>query len=83
MQKLFFRIKNTSVEFQAFTAVIMKNAVFWMCCRVGIVRIDVSGESVASIFWMERIRELGTRPVLTTPTWRHIPEDGIIQRMHF
>jgi hypothetical protein len=59
---------------------------------MGLVSTDVSEERVASIFGMERIRELETIAVISTlrrrvspkvlrrPTRRHIPEDGSLHR---
>jgi hypothetical protein len=43
-----------------------------------LVRTDVSEEHVASIFTVEKIQLL-TLFFAREPTWRHIPEDGILQ----
>jgi hypothetical protein len=42
------------IKFQVFTAVTMKNAVFWIWRRVGLVWTDVSEEGIASIFRVEK-----------------------------
>jgi hypothetical protein len=44
---VFFDVVSPLVRFEVFTTVIMKNAVFSMWRRVGLVRTDVSEESVA------------------------------------
>jgi hypothetical protein len=51
------------VRFEVFTAVIMKNGVFWVSRRVTFVRADVSEERSASIIKVTRIGELGTLAV--------------------
>jgi hypothetical protein len=47
---LFIKIIQLCVRFWVFTAVTMKNAVFWMWHRVDLVWTDVSEERIASIF---------------------------------
>jgi hypothetical protein len=48
------------VRFGVFTAVTMKNAVFWYVRSVALVRTEVSEELSASIIRVTRIGELGT-----------------------
>jgi hypothetical protein len=67
----------------------MKNTISRTWCRVVLVRIDVSEESIASILTVTRIGELRKtleissnrsklRSVLTRPTRHHILEDVIL-----
>jgi hypothetical protein len=46
------------VRFEVFTAVTMKNGLFWDVTPSGLVRIDFSEELSASIIRMTRIGEL-------------------------
>jgi hypothetical protein len=58
-------MKNV-VRFEVFTAVTMKNVVFWdVRRRVALVRTDVSEERIASIISVTRISELGKKLTLT------------------
>jgi hypothetical protein len=52
------------VRFEVFTAVTVKNVVFWDVRRVVLVRTDVSEERIASIIKMTGICELGTLAVI-------------------
>jgi hypothetical protein len=45
------------VQFEVFTAMTMKNGVFWMLSRVALVRTDVSEELSASFIRVTRIGE--------------------------
>jgi hypothetical protein len=54
---------------------------------VGLVRTGVSEDLIASIFRVERLFDVGIRlavsvilenSILTRPTRRHIPEDGVL-----
>jgi hypothetical protein len=54
------------VRFEVFTAVTMKNCVFWMLGRVALVRTDVSEEFSASFIRETRIGELGTTLAVTS-----------------
>jgi hypothetical protein len=47
------------VRFEVFTAVTMKNGVFWDVRHVALVRTDVSEELSASFIGVTRIGELG------------------------
>jgi hypothetical protein len=55
--------------------------------HVDVVRTDVSEEGIAPTIRVERVSKLGTglaatlllMLILTTATWHHIPEDGILQ----
>jgi hypothetical protein len=49
------KMKDSDVGFEVFTAVTMKNAVFW----------DVSEERVAYIFRVEEIKRMSVRRLLT------------------
>jgi hypothetical protein len=53
------------LRFEVFTAVIMKNAVFWDARRVALVRTDVSEELSASFIRVTRIDDLGTTLAVT------------------
>jgi hypothetical protein len=48
------------LRFEIFTAVTMKNAVFWDATPCGSCRRDVSEECIDSITRVRRISELGT-----------------------
>jgi hypothetical protein len=65
------------VNFEFFTAVTMKNAVFW---DVALQPPTLTGSSLAafSTLKMETIHSSET-PGHTRSTWRRIPEDGIHQ----
>jgi hypothetical protein len=54
------KLQVLNVTFEFFTAVTMKNGVFWDVSRVALVRTDVSEELSASIIRTTRIGELGT-----------------------
>jgi hypothetical protein len=55
------RVRNSRyVRFEVFTAVTMKNAVFWDVTLVALVRTDVSEERSTSIIRATEIGELGT-----------------------
>jgi hypothetical protein len=64
--------KYTYIRFEVFTAVTVKNGIFWELRRVALVRTDVSGELSASIIRVTRIGELGTTLAVTSnqPTLR-------------
>jgi hypothetical protein len=65
-------VYNTrNVRFEVFTAVTMKNGVFWKLQRVALVRTDVSEELRASIITVTRIAELGTTLVVTSTNFQH------------
>jgi hypothetical protein len=72
-----------SVKFEVFTAVAMKNTVFWDVTPCGsILRLLVSANFVTNspipvTLIMEAVRPSGTS-VLTRATRLHIPEDGTI-----
>jgi hypothetical protein len=59
--QLFIRLR-----FEVFTAVTMKNGVFWDVTRVALVRTDVSEELSASFIRVTRIGELGTTLAVTS-----------------
>jgi hypothetical protein len=54
------------VRFEVFTAVTMKNSIFWDVTRVALVRTDVSEELSASFIMVTTIGELGTTLVVTS-----------------
>jgi hypothetical protein len=54
------------MRFEVFTAVTMKNGVFWDLRRVGFVRTDVSEEPSASFIRLTGIGELGKTLDLTS-----------------
>jgi hypothetical protein len=60
-----------SVRFEVFTAVTMKNAVFWDVAHAGSSLTDFSALK------MEAIRACETS-VHARSTRRHIPEDGVL-----
>jgi hypothetical protein len=49
-------LKTCNVRFEVFTAVTMKNGVFWDVNRVALVRTDVSEELSSSIFQGDKNR---------------------------
>jgi hypothetical protein len=53
------------VRFEVFTAVTMKNGVFWDVTPCALVRTDVSEEPSASFIRVTRIGELGTTQAAT------------------
>jgi hypothetical protein len=53
-------------RFEFFTAVTMKNAIFWDVTSCGFVRTDVSEECVASIIRVTRISKLRTTLQVTS-----------------
>jgi hypothetical protein len=59
-----------NARFEVFTAVTMKNGIFGMLCRVGLVKTDVSEELSASFIRVTRMCELGT--TLTVGSNRHL-----------
>jgi hypothetical protein len=61
------KIKLRCVRFEVFTAVTMKNAVFWDVTPCTHVRTDVSMEPSASVIKATRISELGTLAVNQQP----------------
>jgi hypothetical protein len=56
---------NAFVRSEIFTAVTMKNAVFWMWRRLALERTDVSEELIASIMTLTRIMAVGTTLTVT------------------
>jgi hypothetical protein len=54
------------VRFKVFTAVTMKNAVFWDIRHVALVRTDVSNERITYIIKVTRMNELGTMLAVTS-----------------
>jgi hypothetical protein len=55
------------LRFEVFTALTIKNAVFWdMTQRVALVRTDVSEERFASIIRVKRISEVGITLAVTS-----------------
>jgi hypothetical protein len=54
------------VRFEVFTAVSMKNGVFWNVTPCALVRTDVSEELSASFIKVKRIGELGTTLAVTS-----------------
>jgi hypothetical protein len=54
------------IRFEVFTAVTMKNGVFWDVTPCGFVRTDVSEELSVSFIRVTRIRELGTTLAVTS-----------------
>jgi hypothetical protein len=67
--------KPYNIRFEVFTAMTMKNGVFWMLRRVALVRTDVSEEISASFIRMVIIGELGRRLAVTSNqrTLRRLP----------
>jgi hypothetical protein len=63
--KLFF-ISSSVVRFEVFTAVTVKNGVFWDVTPVALLRTDVSEEPSASFIRVTRIGELGTTLAATS-----------------
>jgi hypothetical protein len=61
--------KDGSVRFEVFTAVTMKNVVFWVVTLLALVRTEVSEELSASFIKVTRIGELGTTLAVTS-NWR-------------
>jgi hypothetical protein len=63
------------VKFDVFTAVTMKNAVFWNVTSCGSCRNDVSEEHIASIIRVRKMDELGTTLAVTNnrSTLRYVP----------
>jgi hypothetical protein len=61
-----FVICYVDVRFEVFTAVTMKNGVFWDVTPCGSVRTDVSEEPGASFIRVTRISELGTTLAATS-----------------
>jgi hypothetical protein len=57
---------NNYVAFEIFTAVTMKNAVFWDVATCGSCEIRHFGQRVASIISVDRINELGTTLAVTS-----------------
>jgi hypothetical protein len=49
--------RKSEVGLEVFAEVTMKNAVFWDVAPCGLVKTDVSGERVASIFRVEQITQ--------------------------
>jgi hypothetical protein len=78
--------KAFHVRIEVFTAVTMKNAVFWDvapcgCCKnrhqLLVTSNIVSSSPLLVTLMMEAIRSSETS-ILTTATWRNIPGDGIL-----
>jgi hypothetical protein len=63
MAKIFEWAKVVFVRFEVFTAVTMKNGIFWDVTPAAFVRTDVSEELSASIIRVTIIGELGTLDV--------------------
>jgi hypothetical protein len=57
---------RSCVRFELFTAVNMKNGVFWDVAPVALVRTDTSEELNTSFIRVTRIGELGTTLVVTS-----------------
>jgi hypothetical protein len=65
------------VKFEVFTAVTMKNAVFW---DVALHPPSLTGFSLADFSTLKMgVVHSSKTPVHTRSTRRHIPEDGILQ----
>jgi hypothetical protein len=73
-------IGNFCVRFEVFTAVTMKNVVFWDVTPSDSCYIRVSEERIASIMRVTRIGELGVMLAVTSNrcTLRNIQEDVIL-----
>jgi hypothetical protein len=59
-------VHSSFVTFEIFTAMTMKNGVFWDVMPVALVRTDVSEELSATIIKVTRIGELGTTLAVTS-----------------
>jgi hypothetical protein len=59
------------VRFEVFTAVTMKNCVFWMLRHVALVRTDVSEEPGAAVLRGTIISELGTTQAASSNRFLH------------
>jgi hypothetical protein len=66
--ELYYLYENNCriVRIEVSTAVAMKKAVFWMLCRVALVRTDVLEESSTSIIIVTRMGELETTLAVTS-----------------
>jgi hypothetical protein len=84
--------RNSDIRFEVFTAVTMKNAVFWdvaLCrscelnrCFGGTCRLHLQGRKIrergTSVSrWLQSASETSVQ--FTRSAWRHIPEDGTLQ----
>jgi hypothetical protein len=79
--------KENCVRFEVFTAVTMKNGVFWdvtPCGCVALVRTDVSEQRSPSIIRVTRIGGLGTKSALTSNriTLRKLEADERCEEVH-
>jgi hypothetical protein len=54
------------VRFEDFTAMPLKNGVFWDVSRVAVVRTDISEERIAFIIRVKKVSELGTTLAVTS-----------------
>jgi hypothetical protein len=63
---LYLRALINSVGSEVFTAVTIKNGVFWMLCRVALEKLEVSEERSASFIRLTRIGEIGTTLAVTS-----------------
>jgi hypothetical protein len=61
-----WQFRKSVVRFEVFTAVTMKNGVFWDVTPLALVRIDVSEELSAFFIRVTRIGELGTTLAVTS-----------------
>jgi hypothetical protein len=64
--KILWKVIGGYVRFEVFTAVTMKNSVFWDITSCALVRIGVSEEFSASFIRVTRIAELGKTLVVTS-----------------
>jgi hypothetical protein len=72
---------NVVVRFEVFTAVTLKNGVFWVVTPCGscqlLVMANVSSSPILLTLMMEALSSSETS-VLTRATWRNLSEDAIL-----